>query len=1190
MKKYFTNLFQTLAVLGLFLLPASMNAQCGTGETFHTYCYTFGEVNTVAFEVCPSAGMIAEADITQGTFDPFFPNTLTVYQGASGSGTGGTIVFGPTGGTPMGTFNDVSGNTITGTVADECLIFVINTVAVPGFDCATGSFLAVEACGRSLPATSVSLVLSTDEVCINGGVIAGITGGSPPGGTYSGLGVTDNGGSFSFDPAAAGVGVGLETVTYTNGGTATDDINVLAAPSFTAPADICINAAPVTLTGGSPAGGTYSGPGVVGNTFNPGLAGIGVHPLSYTTDCGTVTDNIEVLDCGCPGGTTTYFYCYDNFEANNVAFEVCPTAGMAAQGTIVQGSFEVGFDNLTVYEGTTGSGTSGTLLFGPDNGDLTGNVISGSVADNCLIFVVNSDNIFSCADGDQTGLQVCGESIAAGTVVNFVATIQTVCIEDGTQTIGGGTPIGGMYSGDGVTDDENGETFTFDPVAAGAGPITVTYENGGSATDDINVIDLMVAMGDPGMTFCPDDGPQFLSNLGTPAGAGGMYSGDGVTDFGDGVNFLFNPMGAGEGTHPVTYSYMDGNGCMSSDVVNFVVAYPVVEFTDPGDFCIDAGVQMGLGGGTPEGGEYTGPGVTDDDNGTSFTFDPAAATVGMHTLFYTYTDPVNGCVETAEVMIEVFGLPTISCPTDIAQGTDAGICEATVTVPAPTVTGGCFGTTVTNDYNGTANASDTYDIGSTTVVFTVVDGDGNSATCSMTVTIEDNEPPVAGCQDVTVMLDTNGDGATTAAAVESGSTDNCGAVNTEGVSPSTFDCMDLGANTVTLTVNDGNGNTGTCTATASVQDNIAPTAVCMNTTIEFNGEEEILLTIDDVLDQINSSDNCDEFNLVSATPASVTCDQIGEVVSVDVVIEDGSGNLDNCTAMITVDGFICGFGFDPDGIDCTGGSTADYDPNTETFTITSETCYDPAFYSANDSHGFIQSELCGDGEIIAEVTGVTGNGWGGITMRETLLSGSKMLQLMIDGTSLTMRELRQSTNGIAFAHQFQTSGRNWLRLTRNGIIFGAYHSTDGVNWVPVLITQIPMTTCINIGLVTANKAPSGTVTATFGNVEVLGSPAPLTTTPALDDAEFGYTYQPAVDIYPNPTTGETFVDLSDYQGKKANIRIFSSTGQFLKRVEIDEVQVPTQLLQLDQYQNGLYLIQIEAEGFEMVTKKLTLMK
>lgn len=44
---------------------------------------------------------------------------------------------------------------------------------------------------------------------------------------------------------------------------------------------VCENALPVSLTGGLPEGGVYTGEGVVGSTFFPNLAGVGLHNITY---------------------------------------------------------------------------------------------------------------------------------------------------------------------------------------------------------------------------------------------------------------------------------------------------------------------------------------------------------------------------------------------------------------------------------------------------------------------------------------------------------------------------------------------------------------------------------------------------------------------------------------------------------------------------------------------------------------------------------------------------------------------------------------------------------------------------------------------------------------------------------------------------------------------------------------------
>ena len=63
------------------------------------------------------------------------------------------------------------------------------------------------------------------------------------------------------------------------------------------------NSAPVTMTG-TPLGGTFSGPGVSGNTFNPQVAGVGIHTITYAgTDANgcayTVSTTVEVITDPC---------------------------------------------------------------------------------------------------------------------------------------------------------------------------------------------------------------------------------------------------------------------------------------------------------------------------------------------------------------------------------------------------------------------------------------------------------------------------------------------------------------------------------------------------------------------------------------------------------------------------------------------------------------------------------------------------------------------------------------------------------------------------------------------------------------------------------------------------------------------------------------------------------------------------
>jgi hypothetical protein len=80
------------------------------------------------------------------------------------------------------------------------------------------------------------------------------------------------------------------------------------------------------------------------------------------------------------------------------------------------------------------------------------------------------------------------------------------------------------------------------------------------------------------------------------------------------------------------------------------------------------------------------------------------------------------------------------------------------------------------------------------------DGSGNTHSTTSTVTVEDNIDPVAVAQNITVSLDANGTASITTADVDNGSSDNCS--YTLALDVTSFDCDDVGANTVTLTATD----------------------------------------------------------------------------------------------------------------------------------------------------------------------------------------------------------------------------------------------------------------------------------------------------------------------------------------------------------------------------------------------------
>src|SRR5207302_2046029 len=136
---------------------------------------------------------------------------------------------------------------------------------------------------------------------------------------------------------------------------------------------------------------------------------------------------------------------------------------------------------------------------------------------------------------------------------------------------------------------------------------------------------------------------------------------------------------------------------------------------------------------------------------------------------------------------------------------------------------------------------DCTNIGTNLVTLTVTDNNGNSQTCSATVTVVDQVTPVAVCQDLTVQLDATGHATITAAQINNDRSDACG-VASSSLDKTSFDCTNIGTNLVTLTVTDSNGNSQTCSATVTVVDQATPVAVCQDLTVQLDATGHATIT------------------------------------------------------------------------------------------------------------------------------------------------------------------------------------------------------------------------------------------------------------------------------------------------------------------------------------------------------------
>ncbi|WP_157417828.1 BspA family leucine-rich repeat surface protein [Aequorivita capsosiphonis] len=159
------------------------------------------------------------------------------------------------------------------------------------------------------------------------------------------------------------------------------------------------------------------------------------------------------------------------------------------------------------------------------------------------------------------------------------------------------------------------------------------------------------------------------------------------------------------------------------------------------------------------------------------------------------------------------------------------------------------------------------------------------------------------CKNITVGLDTTGSVTITGNDVDGGSDIGCNGATTLTVTPSTFNCSNIGDNTVTLTIKDLNGNESTCTAVVTIVDNLAPEISCPSNQIVNPeiGDEFYILPDYFATGEANATDNCtDPITFTSQVPASGSELSDG-VHTITIIAEDEYGNISNCDFELTVD-------------------------------------------------------------------------------------------------------------------------------------------------------------------------------------------------------------------------------------------------------------------------------------------------
>lgn len=254
--------------------------------------------------------------------------------------------------------------------------------------------------------------------------------------------------------------------------------------------------------------------------------------------------------------------------------------------------------------------------------------------------------------------------------------------------------------------------------------------------------------------------------------------------------------------------------------------------------------------------------------------------------------------------------PTISCPADIRTNTAEGTCFRTVK----------FHVTATDDSGSVSvscapDSDSAFPKGTTTVNCTATDAATNTAKCSFTVTVEDNEKPTISCPANLTQSTALGQCSAVVDYPPPTASDNCPGVITSCTPPSSS-TFSKGTTTVTCTATDASGNTASCSFSVTVEDEETPKITCP-ANIVAGCSLDLFVPVDFTA---KATDNCDPAPTVTCTPSSGSGFPVGLTI-VHCTATDSSGNTDSCSFNVTraalwFAGFLPPIG----GADATGGT------------------------------------------------------------------------------------------------------------------------------------------------------------------------------------------------------------------------------------------------------------------------------
>ncbi len=356
----------------------------------------------------------------------------------------------------------------------------------------------------------------------------------------------------------------------------------------------------------------------------------------------------------------------------------------------------------------------------------------------------------------------------------------------------------------------------------------------------------------------------------------------------DKTNFTCSDLGI----NTVELSVTDVNG----NTAKCTTTVDVVDLMAPVAMCKDTVLVLNVGGTASLVASQLDDGSTDNCTAPMFSLSQSnfdCTNIGNNLVVFTVTDANgNSNICNTLITIEDHTPPAPVCKNTVVVLNTAGLASITFAdIDNGTIDECSLDTLLLDKQNFTC-----LDIGANTVTMTAIDDSGNSATCSATVTVQDNIAPIANCvSSISLQLDVNKMATVTAFDINNSSFDTCG-INMMTINQTSFTCSDIGSNAVTLTVIDNAGLSATCTSVVNVSDNFLPMATCSNQVLHLDASGNGTVTASDI---DNVSSNACSFQTMSLDITNFDCSNLG-TNQVSLTVMDINGNTTSCNALVTV--------------------------------------------------------------------------------------------------------------------------------------------------------------------------------------------------------------------------------------------------------------------------------------------------